>query len=299
MTSALALPLVPGYAAETPLEAVVALDAISTEWYGLSFAASVMLSDSDNLEIAPFIEADDVTRVFGITVQNTDALSSEVTNDLPSLLMAGGFLQTFTQYSSFSPFAVVSMFGRAFSVDYTGANTTIDLMYKQEPGIDPEAITTDQANALQGKRCNVFAQYNNGTALLQYGTMAGPAFCDEIFGLDWFENAVQTTCFNVNYTSTTKVPQTDAGDSQYVNAITGVCDQAVANGLGAPGTWNAAGFGLLSQGQYLKLGYYVYATPIAQQSESDRAARKAPPIQVALKLAGSTQTVDVAITANR
>jgi hypothetical protein len=102
----------------------------------------------------------------------------------------------------------------------------------------------------------------------------------------------------VNYTSTTKVPQTDSGQNQYVNAISQVSDQAVTNGFAAPGIWNAPGFGQLAQGQYLKYGYYIYAQPIALQSESDRAARKAPPITEALKLAGSTQTVSVLVNVN-
>lgn len=299
LTAALALPLVPGYAAESPLDAIVALAEASNGWYGSMFAASVMPTDNQNLAICPFIEAQSVTRIFGVTIQNTNVLSSEVTNDLASEMKAGGFEQSFCQYSSSSPYAVASMFGRAFSVNFTAQNTMIDLMYKQEPGVAPENLTTSQANVLQSKRCNVYVGYDNDTSILQYGVMSGPAYFDEIFGLDWFQNAVQTACYNVLYTSGTKVPQTDAGVNQFVNAIGSVCDQAVNNGLAAPGTWNAAGFGQLSQGQYLKTGYYIFAQPVALQSESDRAQRKAPPIQVALKLAGSIQTVDVLVSVNR
>lgn len=298
MTAALALPLVPGYAAETPLQAVVALDAISTGWYGLDFAASVMPSDSDNLAIAPFIEADAVTRLFGITIQNTNALSMQVTNDLGSELKALAYDQTFTQFSTYSPYAVTSMFGRLFSVNFEAQNTMIDLMYKQEPGIVAENLDTNEANALQFKRINVYVAYDNNTSILQYGTMAGPAYIDEIFGCDWFQNAVQTACFNVNYTSPTKVPQTDSGSNQYVNAISGVCQKAVTNGFAAPGQWNAPGFGSLIEGAFLKLGYYIFAPPISSQSEADREARESVPIQTALKLAGSTQTVGILLNVN-
>lgn len=298
LTAAQALPLVPGYAAESPLQAVVALDAISNAWYGLTFAASVMPVDADNLAIAPFIEADAVTRLFGITIQNTNVLSSSVTNDLASQLALAGYEQTFSQYSSASPFAVTSMFGRLFSVDFTASNTMIDLMYKQEPGITPEFLTTNQANVLQSKRCNVYAEYDNNTSILQYGVCAGPAYIDEIFGVDWLQNAVQTAVFNVNYTSPTKVPQTDSGTNQYINAISGVCQQAVNNGFAAPGQWNAPGFGNLVEGQFLKQGFYIFAPPISSQSQSDRAARKSVPIQTAIKLAGSTQTVGIQLNVN-
>jgi hypothetical protein len=299
LTSALALPLVPGYDAETPPAAMVAMSAKSTAWYGSMFAASVMPSDSDNLAIAALIESDPVTRMFGVTIQNSNVLSSLVTNDLASELMAGGFEQSFCMYSSSNPYACASMFGRAFSVNFTQQNSTIDLMYKQMPGVVAEVLTTEQANILQAKRCNVFVQYNNSTSILQYGVMSSPAFFDEIHGLDWLQNAIQTECYNVLYTSTTKVPQTDAGNNQFVNAIGGVCDQGINNGLGAPGVWNGPSFGQLQQGQFLKTGYYIYAQSVALQSESDRAARKAPPIQVAFKLAGSNQTVDVLVNVNR
>jgi hypothetical protein len=297
MTSSLALPLVPGYAAETALEAVVALDSISTAWYFLEFCASVMPSDSDNLEIAPFIEADIVTRMFGITIQNTNVLSSEVTDDLASQLMALGYEQTFTQYCSTDPYAVGSIFGRLATVDFTAQNSVINVMWKVEPEIAPEDLTLDEANVLESKRCNVYVEYDNGTSILQYGTMAGPAYIDQIFNIDWYQNAVQTAVFNVPYTQPS-VPQTDAGENQLVSAINQVNGQAVFNGMAAPGVWNATGFGQLQQGQYLKLGYYTYAQPVASQSESDRAARKAVSIQSALKLAGAINTADVQVSVN-
>lgn len=298
LTAAVALPLVPGYAAESPLQAITALDAISTEWYGSMFAASVQPTDSQNLAIFPFIEGDQVTRTFGVTIQNTNVLSSEVSNDLASEMVLGGYEQSFCQYSSSNPYAVASIFGRAFSVDFEGTNTMIDLMYKQEPGVTPEALTTDQANTLEAKRCNVYVEYDNNTSIVQYGVMSGPAFFDEIYGIDWLQNKAQTNIFNVNFTSPTKVPQTDSGMNQYTNAIASAMQQGVTNGFGAPGIWNGPAFGQLSTGQYLKLGYYIYNQPVALQSESDRAARESPPFTAAFKLAGANQTVNLQINVN-
>lgn len=299
LTAALALPLIPGYAAESALQAVVALDALDPNWYGLMFASSVMPTDSDNLQIAPFIEADEVTRLFGVTIQNTNVLSSEVSNDLASELLALQYEQTFTAYCSTNVYAVASMFGRLFTVNFSGSNTMLDLMYKQMPGIAAEQLDNNEANTLQAKRCNVFVAYDNNTSIIQYGTCAGPVFIDETFGDNWLQNAMQTAVYNVNYTSTTKVPQTDQGENAYVNAIAGVCQQGVTNGFGAPGTWNATGFGSLQQGQYLKTGYYIYAPSVSSQSEADRAARQSVPFQVAFKLAGSTQTAFIEVSVNQ
>lgn len=298
-TSSTAITIIPGFAAETPVTCAADLADLSTAWYGLMFQASTQPTDDQAVAVAAFIEALDVTRIYGVTIVDANILSSAVTNDLASRLRDLEYEQSFVQYSSTSAYAIASFFGRAFSVNFAGQNTTITLMFKQEPGVAGEDLTQNQAVVLQDKRCNVFVDYVNDTTIIQYGVMSGPAYFDEIHGLDWLQNAVQTACYNVLYTSTTKVPQTDAGVNQLVNAISGVLNQAVENGLVAPGVWNAAGFGQLSTGQYLKTGFYIYAQPVALQSQSDREARKAPPIQVAVKLAGAIQSVNVAIDVNR
>lgn len=299
LTSATAQALIPGFDAESPVECAAVLANLTPNWYGLMFQASVQPTDDQNIAVCTFIEALDITRIFGVTIVNTNVLSAETTTDLASQMMAGEYRQSMCQYSSTNPAAIASLFGRAFSVDFTANNTTITLMFKQEPGVVGEDLSQNQAAILQSKRCNVFVDYVNNTVIIQYGVMSGPAFIDEIHGLDWLQNAIQTGVYNVLYTSTTKVPQTDAGVNQLVNAIDQVCGQAVNNGLVAPGVWNAQGFGSLSTGDFLKTGYYIFAQPVALQSQADRESRVAPPIQVAIKLAGAIQSVNVIVDVNR
>ena len=153
--------------------------------------------------------------------------------------------------------------------------------------------------ALAGKNCNVFVRYDNDTAILQEGVMAGGAFFDEIHGLDWLQNAAQNECYNLLYQSKTKIPQTDAGVNQIVTTLAKVLGEGVNNGLIAPGVWNADGFGQLERGDYLPDGWYIYAQPVDDQPQSEREQRKAPPIQAAVKLAGAIHFVDVQIDVNR
>lgn len=298
LTASLSQGLASGYNAEQPVDCASVLANMSPAWYGLMFQASVQPTDDQNIDVCTFIEGQSLTRIFGVTIVNTNVLSSIVSSDLASRMMAGGYLQCFNQYSE-NAYAIASMFGRAFSVDFTQNNSTITLMYKQEPSVAPENLTESQAAVLKSKRCNVFVQYVNNTSIIQQGVMSGSAFFDEIQGLDWLQDAIQTACFNVLYTSSSKVPQTDAGVNQLTNAIAGACNEGVNNGLIAPGVWNAAGFGSLQQGQYLKNGYYIFAESVALQSESDRSSRVAPPIQVAVKLAGAIQSVNVLVNVNR
>ena len=304
MTASLSQGLASGFASETPAQCLGAMAVKSTAWYGSMFAASVMPTTAQSLACSAFIEAQPLSRTFGVTTQDANTLSPLVTNDLASLMKSGGYNQSVIQYSSTQEFAIASLFGRAFSVDFNAQNSTIELMYKQQPGVDAEDLDDTSANTLQAKNCNVYAGYDNGTAIIQYGMMSGGDYFDEIQGLDWFQNAVQTSVYNLFYTAPTKIPQTEAGQNQELNAVSAVCGNqpggAVYNGLAGPGQWNSSEtFGSLQTGQYLPTGFYVYAPSVNLQAESDRAARQSPPIQVALKLAGAFQEADVLVTVNR
>lgn len=304
LTSVTSQGLAAGYASETPVQCVAALDSLSSVWYGLTFASTSAITSAQHLAVANFIEADQITRMYGINTQDTGSLSSLVSNDIGSLVQSAGYNQTFVQYSSTVLYPAASMFGRMFSVDFNAQNSTITLMYKQMPGVSPENLTNTQANALQVKNINAYVSYDNGTKIIQYGTVGNGNFIDEVWGLDWFQNAIQTSVFNLMYTATTKIPQSDAGQNQLLNACSSVCGNqpggAVYNGLAAPGTWNSSTvFGTLQPGQYLPQGFYIFAPSVNSQSEADRAARKAPPIQIALKLAGAFQTANVLVTVNQ
>lgn len=297
LTSGLASPPVAGIVAETPDAAVASfLDRFSTQFFGLLFADSA-LTDAQHLAVAALIEADQ-RHIYGVSSSSTTLLDSTITTDIASVMAAAGYQQSFVQYSQI-PYAAASMFGRAFSVDFNANRSTITLMYKQEPGVTYEVLTASQAATLKAKRANVFAFYTNSTAIIQDGVMSGPAFFDEIHGLAWLRNRIETDAFNLLYTSTTKIPQTDEGNHLIANTIEGALIAAGNNGLVGPGSWTSGGFGTLKPGDFLPKGYYLFTPTLASQAQSDREARKSVPFQIAVKLAGAVHSVDIAINVNR
>lgn len=298
MTAATALAPVSGFAAEAPVDCAVALADKSGQWYGLSFAASTMPNSAQLQAVGAFIEGASISRIFGVTETDTRVLDSTFTTDLASTFKALAYKRTCVQFSA-NPYAICSLMGRAFSVNFNANRSTITLMYKQEPGIVAENLSETQAQTLKSKRCNVFVQYMNDTTIIQYGVMSGQAYFDEIHGLDWFADALQTSEYNLLYQSKTKIPQTDDGQNQLVNVASAVCEEAINNGLVAPGQWNADGFGQLSRGDFLDRGFYIYTPPMAQQDQSIREQRIAPPLQIALKLAGAIHELDCIIDVNR
>ncbi|EBZ9515119.1 DUF3383 domain-containing protein [Salmonella enterica subsp. enterica serovar Eastbourne] len=270
-----------------------------TNWYGLGIADKEDIADGDWLKVAAAVEASGVSRILAITTSDPATFDATSTADLAYKLKAAKYGRTFVQYSSGSKYAALSAFGRAFTVNFNGSNTTITLKFKQEPGITYETLTTNQAAALDAKNCNVFVYYQNDTAILQQGVMSSGDFFDERHGLDWLQNYVQTNLYNLLYTSTTKVPQTDAGVTRLLSNVEQSMDQSVTNGLVAAGVWNGGPIGQLDSGDMLTKGYYVYAQPLSEQAQADREARKAPVIQVACKLAGAVHFADVQINVVR
>ena len=298
MTLATGFAPIDGYDAETALEAVTAMAELSNDWYGVMFAAATMPVNDSILAVAGYIEALTVKRVFGVVETDSRAKDATYNQDLGTLLKALGYKRTCAQYSQ-NKYAIASLFGRAFSVNFNGNRSTITLMYKQEPSVVAETITNTEANTLQAKRLNVFVNYDNDTAIIQYGVMSGDAYFDEIHGTDWLENRVQTDVYNLFYTSTTKVPQTPRGLNRVQTAISAGFEQAITNGLIGEGVWNGDDFGQLKSGDYLPTGYYIYVQPLDQQSQADRVARKCPPFTIAAKLAGAFHEADILINVNQ
>lgn len=298
LTSGLASAPVDGIVAEAPDACVgIFLNRFASKFLGVMFA-DTSLTNVQHTAVANLIEADQ-RHIYGATTQEPTALDPTSTADLASTLKALSLKYSFVQYSSSSPYAAASLFGRFLTTDFNGNNTTITLMFKQEPGIVAENLSSSQADTLQAKNCNVFVGYDNDTAIVQYGATPSGIFIDSIYNSIWFRNRIQTDVYNLLYQSQTKIPQTDAGNALIATTIEAACAAAVNNGYLAPGAWNSGGFGALQQGDTLAKGYYVYAPPIALQSQADREARKSVSFQVAAKEAGAIHTVDILVNVNR
>ncbi|MDN7413501.1 DUF3383 domain-containing protein [Burkholderia vietnamiensis] len=298
LTSSLAGVPADGIAPEQPVDAAALfLDRFANKFLGFDFA-DASITDDQHIAVANLTEADQ-RHIYGITTQNPQVLDSTVTTDIASKLKALNLKYTILQYSSSTPYAVSSMLGRLLTVNFDGNNTTITLMFKQEPSVAAEDLTSTQANTLQAKNCNVFVDYSNDTSIIQYGVTPSGIYVDSIYNAIWFRNRIETDVYNLQYQSPTKIPQTDAGNAQIAATIAAACEAGVNNGYLAPGVWNSAGFGALNQGDTLAKGYYVYQPPIATQSQADREARKSVTFQVAAKEAGAIHNVDILVNVNR
>lgn len=288
--------VVPGLAAQSALTTVQLFDNLfAGQWYGLDIPEA---SAADFAAVAAYIEGDsNIPHFFWQTSQDPECVDPASTTDVMFLAKLAAYTRSALQYSSTSLYAIASMAARILTTNWNGSNTTITLMFKTEPGIVPENLSTTQANAIDAKNGNVYAAYNDGTANIQTGITPSGQYVDTVVGCDWLRGAIQSACYSL-LRQLPKIPQTDPGMHQLGTAIDGVCAQAVANGLSAPGIWTGPSFGQLVTGQTLPKGYYIYVPPVSTQSAADRSARKSVPIQVAVKLAGAVQSVNVLINVN-
>lgn len=283
-----------GLAAETSAQCVASFD----DNFGQSWYAVVIPSATNDEQVAAaaVVEASINKHILGCTTQEAGVLVGVTTTDLASVMKAANYTRTLVQYSSKNAYAVVSALARILGINYNGNNTVITLKFKQEPGIQAEALALSSVETLQGKNANVFIGYSNDTAIFEQGVMSNGEFVDVITGTDWLAVSIQRSLYNLLYTSTTKIPQTDQGQQLLNTTCESICSQGVINGLLAPGIWNSGGFGQLRQGDLLAKGFYVWSASFNTQDPADRAARHSMPIQIAAKLAGAIH--DVAVTVN-
>lgn len=272
---------------------------IGRQWYAVSSSAQIT-SDQNIIDMATFLESCANKHVVVHTTQDATCLGA-VGVDVTSLaykLNLQGASRAFLQYSSTNAGAAQQSFARLMGVDYTGSNTAITLMYKQDPTMLPEFLNATQAGALQAKGCNVFVAYDNNTNILQFGQMSSGIFADQRHAADAIATNLETDLYNALYTNTTKIPQTDAGMHMLCVISEKRLAQFVNNGVSAPGIWYGSNFGTLNYGDFMSKGYYVYQGKVADQSIPDRSARKATTQQVAVKLAGAVHTINVQVTLN-
>lgn len=195
--------------------------------------------------------------------------------------------------------AAAAFAGRALSTDFSGSNTTQTMNLKTLIGFTPDqTLTTTTLAQAQAAGAWVYISIGGISKLYTSGTLA---WFDEIYNQYWLAFALQTAGFNYLATTNTKIPQTEVGMEGLKNAYRQVCQQAVTNAFVAPGAWTSPdSFG--PNGALVRnvgdIGYYVYSEPIAQQDPSDRAARKAPLVQIAVKAAGAIHHSDVIVNVN-
>lgn len=199
-----------------------------------------------------------------------------------------------------SKVAIATYASIAKSVNYNGSDTANTLNLKTLTGIVGDSGLSDtyvlsaQTNGIDiygitgGLSC-VYSNDNNG-------------YTDDIEANLWHKKATEVAGFNYLRQVNTKIPQTEEAMTGLRNAYGQVCEKALRNNTIAPGVWNGpVPFGDPEdfKNAIAEKGYYIYSIPVAQQSQTEREARKAPVVQIALKRSGAFHFSEVIINVER
>ena len=92
-----------------------------------------------------------------------------------------------------------------------------------------------------------------------------------------------------------KLPQTDDTTAQFINRFSSILASYADMGVLATSVWRGANLPAISYGSVLEKGFTLWADSYDDQSDADRAAHRAMPINVALTLSGSVESIVISI----
>lgn len=253
---------------------------------------------------------DDTTQANSSALQSMDVVFYNDMSSLKDMAILGAAIKAaglgktrtlaYSQGAEQAKIAIATYATIAQSVNYNGSDTALTMNLKTLTGLVGDSGLSDSyvlsANTngvdiygLTGGLSVVYSNDNNG-------------YTDDITANLWLKKATEIAGFNYLRQTNTKIPQTESGMAGLKNAYAQVCERAIRNGTVAPGTWNTAiPFGDPEdfKRNIEEKGYYIYSIPISQQSQTEREARKAPLVQIALKFASAFHFSEVVITVER
>lgn len=245
-------------------------------------------------------------------VQPLNLMLGIVSNTASDLTAVTGFMSIMTSaalthtrslyYGGTSANALLFSAGymaRALSTNFNGSNTTETMHLKQIIGTTPDlSLTQNVLTTAVAAGADTYPSLQGVPGVFCSGAND---FFDNQYNLLWLVGALQVAGFNYLATNATKVPQTQQGMNGLKGAYRGVLQQAVSNRFLAPGTWTSSttfGDQLAFLANISGFGYYLYSTPIAQQSAATRSARQAPLVQIAVKYSGAVHSSSVIVYVN-
>lgn len=286
-------------AAQSIVELIAALDDKQPNYYGFYNTATV--TDQEIEDTHDRLLASNRFHIYVMTALADYLLDFNQSNPLYRIAQKNSQIMLVQLNKLGDKHAAVQAMVQISSTNWEGVNTAQTLKFKSLNSVQSdEGITTTLANKADRLGINYYTDYD-GTTFLAEGRTVGVElfFADSTVGRHAYATRLQAAGAT-RLIQQPKIPQTDEGQITLESALVPVHEQFVRNGfLGRGLTWNGVGFGELSTGQILENGWYMYSDSYALQSQSDREARKAMPIQIAAKEAGAIHSADILVYMER
>lgn len=276
-------------ALETEVACITELKA-QTNLYGFTFITEPSAANKQLL--AAYAQAANV--LYYETFDDATNLEIDVTNPV-WLIKLSGYKNCRMSYSAAGNRKLSTcQMARMHAVNLRGENTAIT-MHLKELNVTAESYTQTVITKAKKVGLDIYTTTKLTPELL---TSGANDFTDNRYNLISYKDAVETDLYNLLHGTTSKIPQTNRGVNQLIDQCEKTTREYVRAGVFAPGTWTGTDFFGVREvfdRQILENGFYFLAGRLSDQSAADRADRKSPVIQGAVKNAGAIHSVDVII----
>jgi len=276
---------------ETPAQALAVVLDLTSTFYGVCLGQAE--TRETILALSAAVDASSVPMVLFLPVTGTPA-EAAAPSALLSALKASGTSRAIPLYCEEVSDAAALM-GLAMGLELSHPDTAFALCYKSLQGLTPSDLTETQAEAIKALNGNVYLTRGYTHHLLEKGTAASGARYDEVLYLDRIAADLQNEAVALLAENPDRLPQTDDASAQFINRFAGILTGYTSMGVLASGAWKGSDAGPLRSGDVLDNGFALWADSYDTQSDEDRAAHKAMPIHAALILAGSLESVVIAV----
>ncbi len=278
-------------AAETPVQALDAMLDITSDFYGVALADN--RTDAEILALETHVSglAKPCMLFVALTGTATEVVAADSLLDKLHGTASKRVLATYV--SAVSDAAAVM--GTAMGQQTAHAASAFSLCYKSVGGMLPSELTQSQVDAIQALNGNVYVTRGYTHTMLEKASTPSGYRYDEVLYLNMIAYDLQNAAVALLAENPDKMPQTDDASAQFMNAFSAVLIGYTNRGVLATAVWRGSSVGHLNAGDYLENGFTLWADSYDNQSEADRAAHKAVPIQAALTLAGSLESIVITV----
>jgi hypothetical protein len=201
-------------------------------------------------------------------------------------------------YTEMSPYLAVAVAGWAMGANTGLANSAYTLMSKPLTGVLVDDLDENTVDALKKANGNYYVNRGQQFDGFENGVAASGVWFDEIINLDMLSNNIQLSIMD-HIRKSKKVAQIEGGVLGIIASFLDDLAKSKRMGFIAPGIWKERPILNLNTGDALENGYLVQSDSVDDQPQAERETRLAPPIYVALKLAGAIHHAVIQLDVNR
>ncbi|MBR2660580.1 MAG: DUF3383 family protein [Clostridia bacterium] len=279
-------------ASETLSRALNAVLDQTASFYG------VMVTDSsctaaDWLTFAQYVESLPIPLMLFVPVTGT--VASAIAADSVLDKLHGAQVKRALPFYCSSISDCAAVMGTAMGLELSHKGSAFALCYKTIQGIQPSSLTQSDVDSLKALGCNVYVARGYLHLLLENGSVSNGQRYDEVLYVDKIAEDLQNAAVSMLAENPDKMPQTDDSTAQFINRFSAILMNYTDMGVLASAAWRGSNVGPVHNGDIIENGFMLWADSYDEQPDADRAAHKAVPVQAALTLAGSIESIVITV----